>query len=123
VWGTQAPSYRPRFIHRDFHPGNVLWARGRVSGVVDWANACRGPAGCDVATCAGNLIDLGGPGVAARFVAAYEAVTGQHHDPYWEIASVLEHGPSPWAGFTVESSEARLAAALASMGRLPRRRG
>jgi aminoglycoside phosphotransferase (APT) family kinase protein len=27
------------FIHRDFHPGNVLWRRGRVSGVVDWASA------------------------------------------------------------------------------------
>jgi len=39
------PAYRPRFIHRDFHPGNVLWSRGRASGVVDWANACKGPAG------------------------------------------------------------------------------
>ncbi len=25
------------FIHRDFHPGNVLWRRGSVTGVVDWA--------------------------------------------------------------------------------------
>ena len=29
-------------VHRDFHPGNVLWRRGIVSGVVDWQGACTG---------------------------------------------------------------------------------
>jgi aminoglycoside phosphotransferase (APT) family kinase protein len=28
----------PRLIHRDYHPGNVLWADSVVQGVVDWAN-------------------------------------------------------------------------------------
>ena len=27
------------FVHGDFHPGNVLWQRGRVTGVVDWSAA------------------------------------------------------------------------------------
>jgi aminoglycoside phosphotransferase (APT) family kinase protein len=40
----EAPSYRECFVHRDYHPSNVLWRNGRVSGVVDWVNACRGPA-------------------------------------------------------------------------------
>src|SRR6185295_9148382 len=31
------PAQRETFIHRDYHPGNVLWDGGRVSGVVDWA--------------------------------------------------------------------------------------
>ena len=121
VWQAQMPSYPARFIHRDFHPGNVLWVRRHVSGIVDWANACRGPAGCDVATCSRNLIDLGGADVAARFIAAYEAVTGQEHHPYWEVASVFEHGPSPWSAQEVDRGEARLAGALAVMGRLPHR--
>jgi hypothetical protein len=43
-------------IHRDFHPGNVLWARGRVSGVVDWQAACVGPRAADVWHCRGNLL-------------------------------------------------------------------
>jgi aminoglycoside phosphotransferase (APT) family kinase protein len=110
------PSYRPTFIHRDFHPGNVLWRRGRCSGIVDWANACRGPAGCDVATCYGNLIDWAGYDVADKFVAAYEALTGQAQHPYWEIASVLEHGPSPWTHQDIAESERRLDRALAALG-------
>ena len=30
------PAHRRVLCHRDFHPGNVLWHHGRVSGVVDW---------------------------------------------------------------------------------------
>lgn len=36
------PQYEPRFIHRDYHPANVLWLGDAVSGIVDWPNACRG---------------------------------------------------------------------------------
>ena len=28
-------------IHRDFHPLNTLWSRGRLTGIVDWSAACR----------------------------------------------------------------------------------
>ena len=45
LWHDAVPAYTPTFVHRDFHPGNVLWSRGRVAGVVDWANACAGPLG------------------------------------------------------------------------------
>jgi aminoglycoside phosphotransferase (APT) family kinase protein len=113
---TGMPSYRPVFIHRDFHPGNVLWRKGRCMGIVDWANACGGPAGCDVATCHGNLIDWAGLDVADEFVAEYEALTGEPHHPYWEIASVLEHGPSPWTTADIAESERRLDRALAALG-------
>lgn len=60
LWRSEMPTYRPTFIHRDFHTGNLLWLRGRPSGTVDWANACRGPWGCDIATCRGELIGAGG---------------------------------------------------------------
>jgi len=111
-----SPPYRSAFIHRDFHPGNVLWQRGRCTGIVDWANACQGPVGCDVATCNGNLIDLAGPDVADRFVYAYESILGEPLHPYWEIASVLEHGPSPWCERDITYSERRLERALAALG-------
>ena len=89
-WRTEEPEYESCFVHRDFHPGNVLWSRGSVSGVVDWVNACAGPAGIDVAACRWNLDDWAGAGAGATFVRAYEAETGRPHDPYWDLAWVLE---------------------------------
>lgn len=90
VWRSAEPRYEPRFIHRDFHPGNVLWFRNRLGGIVDWANACIGPPGIDVATCRWNLADWAGTAVADAFVAAYEHRSGQRHDPYWDIAKIVE---------------------------------
>ena len=113
------PAYAPTFIHRDFHPGNVLWARGRVSGVVDWVNACAGPRGCDVATCRANLADLAGDRAADDFRAAYEALTGEAFHPYWDMACILENGPSCWTPEQVAASEPDLARAVAAQVALP----
>ena len=90
IWRTAEPPYVSRLVHRDFHPGNVLWWRGRPTGVVDWVNACAGPAGIDVATCRWNLARWAGDAAADAFVAAYERLTGERHHPYWDIATVLE---------------------------------
>ena len=105
------PSYGQGFLHRDFHPGNVLWS-GRTAHVVDWANACSGPWGCDVAHCRSNLIDLVGSGRADDFLRAYLELTGATYDPFWEIASVLEQGHL--AVEDVVTAEARLAPAVAA---------
>ncbi len=115
-WHHAMPPFEPRFIHRDFHPGNVLWARGRATGIVDWANACRGPRGCDVAHCRTNLMSLSGDAAADAFRDAYESVTGEVHHPFWELAAVLEHGPSWWTAPRLTESEPRLARALAELG-------
>jgi aminoglycoside/choline kinase family phosphotransferase len=115
VWHREMPSYGSGFVHRDFHPGNVLWSRRRLGGIVDWANACRGPWGCDVAHCRWNLVDLGGDAAADEFLAAYESISGATYHPYWEIASTLEHGPSHWSAATVPQSEDRLARALSAL--------
>jgi aminoglycoside phosphotransferase (APT) family kinase protein len=90
-------SYSECFVHRDYHPSNVLWQSGRVSGVVDWVNGCRGPAGIDVAWCRHNLANLHGVSVADEFLAAYLAAAGSHfqYDPYWDLMSVVELLPGP----------------------------
>ena len=92
-----APSYRECFIHRDFHPSNVLWQNGRVSGVVDWVNGCRGPAGIDVAWCRHNLANLHGVAVADDFLSAYIEAAGSEfeYDPHWDLISVVELLPGP----------------------------
>ena len=108
VWRTQMPEFRPVLIHRDFHPGNVLWWRGRASGLVDWAAACRGPVGCDIAHCRTNLINWASQDAADSFTAAYERLTGVAHHPYWEVAAVLESQRSA-------AAEPRLERALAEL--------
>ena len=57
-----------RFIHREFQHFNFLWARGRLTGVVDWGEASTGPPDVDVGHCRLNLAVLFGathPGDAA----------------------------------------------------------
>jgi aminoglycoside phosphotransferase (APT) family kinase protein len=122
LWHDAVPAYTPTFVHRDFHPGNVLWSRGRVSGVVDWANACAGPRGCDVATCRANLVDLAGGRVADDFLAAYESLTGEAFHPYWDMACILENGPSFWTPREVAAGEPYLARAVAAQVPSPPRR-
>lgn len=90
LWRSAEPAYEACFIHRDFHPGNVLWLRGALSGVVDWANACVGPAGIDIATCRWNLQEWAGAEAATAFVTAYEQLTGRLHHPYWDVAKIVE---------------------------------
>jgi aminoglycoside phosphotransferase (APT) family kinase protein len=100
-----APASRPVFLHRDYHPTNVLWQGPHVSGVVDWINACRGPAGVDVAHCRTNLCAMYGPPAAERFLEAYRAHGGAEHDPYWDLESLLEmtlpepRFHAPWLDF------------------------
>jgi aminoglycoside phosphotransferase (APT) family kinase protein len=92
-----APQYRECFIHRDFHPSNILWQNGGVTGVVDWVNGCRGPAGIDVAWCRHNLANLHSVNVADEFLAAYQSEAGSdfEYHPYWDLMTVVELLPGP----------------------------
>jgi aminoglycoside phosphotransferase (APT) family kinase protein len=76
------------FIHRDFHPGNVLWRRGRVTGVVDWASASISPACVDVGHCRGNLVPYGME-VVERFTAMWERRSGTRFDPWADLVTIV----------------------------------
>ena len=62
--------------HGDAHPGNVLWARGRISGVVDWSHGGVLPRGHEVAYARADIAVLAGPSVADRYLAVYERTSG-----------------------------------------------
>ena len=115
LWRNARPVYEPTLIHRDFHPGNVLWSRGRATGVVDWANACRGPLGCDLAHCRNNLRTLADPATADEFVRVYESLTGDALDPLWIMAGHLEHDHAHWTPERLALDEPDLAAAVAAI--------
>ena len=90
------PNVAMHFIHRDYHPANILWQDRQVSGVVDWVNACRGPAGIDVGHCRVNLALLHSVEMADAFLAVYcrEAIEF-NYDPYFDIISVLDFIDEP----------------------------
>ncbi|WP_406499980.1 aminoglycoside phosphotransferase family protein [Streptomyces sp. NBC_00846] len=107
----EPPHYQPCFLHRDFHPGNVLFEGDnddlRISGVVDWVEASWGPADLDVAHCSTALALLHGVptgmGFADRYVAAGGtlAVEPAAH-LYWRLLDALAFAPDaekvgvPW---------------------------
>jgi aminoglycoside phosphotransferase (APT) family kinase protein len=88
IFHSPVPAFRPVFIHRDFHPGNVLWQRSAVSGIVDWQAASIGAASVDVAHCRGNLFGYGIE-VADHFTAAWERITGQSYEPWAEVLAIV----------------------------------
>jgi aminoglycoside phosphotransferase (APT) family kinase protein len=65
-----------RLVHGDYWPGNTVWHRGRLTGIVDWEQSRRGDPIQDVGCCRHDLALLARPGAADQFLAAYEAAAG-----------------------------------------------
>lgn len=109
-------------IHRDFHPDNVLWTGSAITGVVDWGNACLGPAAFDVSHYRVNLAQLHGPEATDMLLPG---------DPAWDVEAAFGYldwwdGPAAidaWVGYwpqlsteTARSNLERFAArAMAAM--------
>jgi aminoglycoside phosphotransferase (APT) family kinase protein len=123
-----APAHTRVLVHRDYHPGNVLWRDHKVSGVVDWTHACRGPAAADVAHCRVNLAILFDGDTADDFARRYGELDDQ---PWHDIVDVVGLGndtpPDAWrwndagrADITtttvVQALDAFLARAVARLG-------
>jgi aminoglycoside phosphotransferase (APT) family kinase protein len=62
--------------HHDYWSGNVVWADGVLTGVVDWSGGAVGPAGYDVGWCRLDLYLLYDERIAGIFLDAYEAACG-----------------------------------------------
>lgn len=78
--------------HGDYHPGNLVWSRERLSGVVDWSAARIGPRAYEVAYCRADLTVLIGADAAERFRTVYEQVWGQRLDDdlwVWDLICAL----------------------------------
>ena len=124
-----APEQPMHFIHRDFHPCNVLFDGDRLTGVVDWPSSCRGMAGVDIAHCRWNLALMYGVDMADRLVDAYREFAGVDwdYDPHFDLVELVEKtwtAPSVYPGWPIfgltgltdalmiERTEALLARAL-----------
>jgi aminoglycoside phosphotransferase (APT) family kinase protein len=66
----------PVVAHGDSHPGNLLWSRGRITGVTDWRHARLAPRGHEVAYMRADIAVLLGARAADRYREAYERLLG-----------------------------------------------
>ncbi|MFE1256302.1 phosphotransferase family protein [Streptomyces fungicidicus] len=135
------PEYRGVFLHRDFHPGNVLFSdeaggSPRISGVVDWVETSWGPADLDVAHCSTALALLHGVPAGLRFADRYTAAGGTLAEDdrahlHWRLLDALAFAPDaekvavPWrelgrtdltAGVLADRLETYVAALLERYG-------
>ncbi|MEY9845536.1 aminoglycoside phosphotransferase (APT) family kinase protein [Streptacidiphilus sp. BW17] len=107
----EPPAHRSCFLHRDYHPGNVLFDGSsddvRISGVVDWVETSWGPADLDVAHCSTALALLHGVPTGMSFADRYLAAGGELTDDnaahlYWRLLDALAFAPDaekvavPW---------------------------
>lgn len=101
------------FIQRDHHAGNVLWSYGRVSGVVDWVEACVGPPAVDYARARVNLAARVDMSAVRRYARCRDVAV----DPVWDVVDACDCGsdglPGPNARAGLESF---VADALSELG-------
>jgi aminoglycoside phosphotransferase (APT) family kinase protein len=95
--GDRAPT-RTCFLHRDYQHFNMLWSGERLTGVVDWSEACMGPPEIDVGHCRLNLTLLFSAEVADRFREIYEVESGHKVDAWWDLQALLAYDAS-WKQF------------------------
>jgi aminoglycoside phosphotransferase (APT) family kinase protein len=76
-------------IHDDYHPGNVLWHRGRIAAIVDWTVPGIGQAASDACYLRLDVSLVRGLDAGDAVLAAYEAARGEPvpDRPFWDLLS------------------------------------
>ena len=108
----EPPARQGCFLHRDFHPGDVLFTgtddgRLRISGVVDWVETSWGPADLDVAHRSTARALLHGVDAGVRFTDRHVAAGGTLTEDdtarlYWRLLDAPGFAPDaekvavPW---------------------------
>ena len=86
-------------VHHDLHPGNTLWRRGRLSGVVDWPMAGRGYPAYDRAYLRLDVSLCQGLDAGDAIAAASRARRIPDDHPAWDlVVAVRAMPPEPWVG-------------------------
>ena len=108
---TEPPPGRRCLIHRDYHPDNTLWARGRLTGIVDWTSGSWGPAAVDTAHMRWNLAITHGLDAADEFLRRHRELSPDQlgDQDYWDVVTVVdvlpELDPADWPAFDLARLE------------------
>ena len=94
VMAAPPPEDTAVFLHGDFLPVNLLWSRGKITGLTDWNSIHRGSRAIDVGHCRRYLAALYSPGWADQLRSLYGSVAGVTPDPWWDLYALLHHDDS-----------------------------
>ncbi len=98
LMNREPPPFDPCFLHRDYQHFNMLWSRGRLTGIVDWPFASTGPRELDVGHCRLNLAVLFSAEWAELLRLDYEKESGRTLDPWWDVRALWSFH-DVWAEF------------------------
>jgi aminoglycoside phosphotransferase (APT) family kinase protein len=73
----------PVLIHGDYWPGNTIWQRGKITGIVDWGTAALGDPRIDIAECRMVNVFNASIDAAERFTEDYERLSGRALADIW----------------------------------------
>ena len=82
------------FLHGDFLPVNMMWSRGRITGLTDWNSIHRGSRAIDIGHCRRYLAALYSPEWSEQLRSLYESIAGATLDPWWDLYALLHHDDS-----------------------------
>ncbi|MBL7259323.1 phosphotransferase family protein [Paractinoplanes lichenicola] len=88
---TPPPRNTTVFLHGDFLPVNLLWSRGRITGLTDWNSIHRGSRAIDIGHCRRYLAALYTPEWADQLRSLYESIAGVTLDPWWDLYALLHY--------------------------------
>jgi aminoglycoside phosphotransferase (APT) family kinase protein len=113
---SPAAAGRTTFLHRDFHPGNVVWHGDAISGIVDWTSACWGPPEADLGHLRINLAADHGIPEADLARRAWAAAGGEPVAPaWWDVRMLLDWLPDLDAAYASGPGLERLEDYLADL--------
>jgi len=94
VMAAPPPKDTAVFLHCDLLPVNLLWSRGKVTGLTDWNSIHRGSRAIDVGHCRRYLAALYSPEWAEQLRSLYESIAGATLDPWWDLYALLHYDDS-----------------------------
>ena len=94
VMAAPPPKDTAVFLHCDLLPVNMLWSRGRITGLTDWNSIHRGSRAIDVGHCRRYLAALYSPEWSEQLRSLYESIAGVTLDPWWDLYALLHYDDS-----------------------------